>query len=314
MSSSAKAPVGQQQIETAIGPARTTVVEITAAGSSKPVAVVILLPNMIRAAQQLWQDRLLDGDVETFATWLDSALQHDGLSSELPGRKDLLSFTGLVAHWCDEIGADNVIVVAPDIAELNTRREVQEILRARGYSGLDEVLNGALSTPLLTAEGVSVVRAVNELLHDQVTGRAAHYARNADYAGVASLWTTDPRTTTTVETPPWAVEQIAAAVLVQKQKCRQLGAHLVGDFSKLTDFVPPQHEISSNHVSIETARMIVAATLKSGHERIVEQRHVIKQRRRKIEKLGPALVPMSMFARTLWNRMRGRLSRSKSTK
>jgi hypothetical protein len=194
------------------------------------VHVVITLRPLIKIAPSQWQQYIVSGQRRSFTSWTE-AIFGDGEANVTPTFWRRHRHDKLVQRWIDDVGLENVTVVAVD------DRDHDMLMRTfEAFTGLREgtlVMERDVTNRSLGMYEVEAVRSLNSRMFEEgmpssAQSRLVHFGA-ARYLRQFDLSPDEPR----VELPRWAAERAAEISLEMTAAIAATGVRIVGDLDRL---------------------------------------------------------------------------------
>ena len=231
------------------------------------VHVVITLRPLLKIAPSQWQQYVQSGARRSFPSWTE-AIFGDEDTTVTPTFWRRHRHDKLVQRWIDDVGVENVTVVAVD------DRDHDMLMRTfEAFTGLSEgtlVMERDVTNRSLGMHEIEAVRALNRVMFEEgmpssAQSRLVHFGA-ARYLKRFDLKPDDPR----VELPRWAAERAAEISREMTASIAATGVRVVGDLDRLNIPVgdPPEQIPQIDSVPHEiAARLAMGVIVASGEAR-----------------------------------------------
>jgi hypothetical protein len=190
------------------------------------VQIVVTLRPLARILPSMWQQNVQAGQVNSFESWLESALKRPEHPFWTLHRHDLL-----IARWAAVVGLDRVTAIVVDERDHGfLPRTIEQLLGLR----LDTLAVGDdYTNRSLTLPEVEAVRAFNVASKAEGVPRSIH-ARIMRFGAAQEMKRRrPPADERRVELPAWSTERIDAIAAKMVAEIRASGVRVLGDLDQL---------------------------------------------------------------------------------
>src|SRR3954471_23991198 len=243
--------------------AATAATVVSALGGSRVKVVVTLRPLANIIASQ-WQQYVQNGLRMSYEDWLDRKLNGDPYDEPTPTFWHRHRHDELVQRWVDAAGVDNVLVVMADGSDRTLLPRTFEALLGLPLCFLD--VDEPAVNRALTWNEAEFVRLLNKEFRARDWPEEVYRAYIREGALSALKAAAPAREEESIETPAWALKQVADIGADAALAIRASGVRTIGDITALAD-APVEaaaHYAASPTMSIDAAVRAAVAIIEAG--------------------------------------------------